>query len=69
MHNQFYQLLLQHFGFKPTQKQQKVLGALTDFVFHQQKRSLFVLKGYAGTGKTSIVGALVKTLPNFNCCC
>ena len=66
MHNQFYQLLLQHFGFKPTQKQQQVLGALTDFVFHQQKRSLFVLKGYAGTGKTSIVGALVKTLPNFN---
>ena len=66
MHNQFYQLLLQHFGFKQTQKQQKVLGALTDFVFYQQKRSLFVLKGYAGTGKTSIVGALVKTLPNFN---
>ncbi|NCP45357.1 MAG: AAA family ATPase [Flavobacteriales bacterium] len=66
MHNQFYQLLLQHFGFKPTQKQQKVLGALTDFVFHQQKRSLFVLKGYAGTGKTSIIGALVKTLPQFN---
>lgn len=66
MHNQFYQSLLGCFGFKPTDKQDKVLGALTDFVFYQQKRGLFVLKGYAGTGKTSIIGALVKTLPHFN---
>lgn len=66
MHNQFYQLLIHHFGFTPTTNQQKVMGALTDFVFYPQKRPLFVLKGYAGTGKTSIVGALVKTLPHFN---
>ena len=30
------------------------------------KKHLFVLKGYAGTGKTSLVGALVKTLPVIN---
>ena len=66
MHNQFYQLLIHHFGFTPTTNQQKVMGALTDFVFYPQKRPLFVLKGYAGTGKTSIIGALVKTLPHFN---
>lgn len=66
MHNLFYQKLLQFFEFKPTQHQLKVIGFLTDFVFSNQQRSLFVLKGYAGTGKTSIIGALVKTLPEFN---
>lgn len=66
MHNLFYQSLLAHFGFKPTKNQQKVIGELTDFTFSTTPKSAFVLKGYAGTGKTSIIGALVKTLPDFN---
>lgn len=66
MHNLFYQSLLAHFGFKPTKNQQKVIGELTDFTFSTSPKSAFVLKGYAGTGKTSIIGALVKTLPDFN---
>ncbi|MBI2281311.1 MAG: AAA family ATPase [Bacteroidetes bacterium] len=66
MHNLFYQSLLEHFGFTPTKNQKKVIGELTDFTFSTIPKSAFVLKGYAGTGKTSIIGALVKTLPNFN---
>ena len=42
------------------------MGELTDFTFSQLKKHAFVLKGYAGTGKTSIVGAMVKSLPEFN---
>jgi exodeoxyribonuclease V len=66
MQNLFYKSLLQHFGFKPTKNQLTVIGELTDFVFLNIKKHVFVLKGYAGTGKTSIVGALVKTLPQIN---
>lgn len=35
---------------------------LTDFLLERETDSLLLLKGYAGTGKTSLVGALVKTL-------
>jgi len=66
MRNLFYQSLLKNFGFKPTDNQLKVIGELTDFTFSNIKKHAFVLKGYAGTGKTSIVGAMVKTLPEFN---
>lgn len=66
MQQRFYTSLLANFGFKPTQNQLEVLGELTDFVFFKTPRHLFVLKGYAGTGKTSLVGALVKTLPEIN---
>ncbi len=66
MHNLFFNALLANFGHKPTKNQQKVIGELTDFSFSQVKKHAFVLKGYAGTGKTSIIGALVKTLPDYN---
>ena len=66
MHNLFYKTLLQNFGYEPTKNQLVVIGELTDFVFLKVKKHLFVLKGYAGTGKTSLVGALVKTLPVVN---
>lgn len=66
MQNLFYKSLLGHFGFQPTKNQLKVMGELTDFIFLKARKHLFVLKGYAGTGKTSLVGALVKTLPEIN---
>jgi len=66
MQNTFYKTLLKNFGYQPTKNQLTVIGELTDFVFFKAKRHLFVLKGYAGTGKTSLVGALVKTLPIIN---
>lgn len=66
MQNTFYKALLHNFGHPPTKNQLVVIGELTDFVFFKAKKHLFVLKGYAGTGKTSLVGALVKTLPQIN---
>lgn len=66
MHNLFFNSLLANFKHKPTKNQQKVIGELVDFAFSTIKKHTFVLKGYAGTGKTSIIGALVKTLPEFN---
>ena len=51
-----------NFPYKPTFEQEKVLKNLSDFLFCRKMESLFLLKGYAGTGKTSLIGALVKTM-------
>ena len=47
-------------SFELTDDQNQALGALANFLTPQSSSELFLLKGYAGTGKTSIVGALVK---------
>jgi len=51
-------------GFQPTRGQNAIIERLTEFLIDKEKLSLFVLKGYAGTGKTSLISALVKTLPS-----
>ena len=52
----------QQIPFEPTQGQEMAIGMLSEFVTTPQTHGLFVLKGYAGTGKTTLVSALVKTL-------
>ena len=51
-----------NFPYKPTSEQENVVKKLAEFLFSQKLEELFLLKGYAGTGKTSLIGALVKTL-------
>lgn len=49
--------------FDPTPQQTTLIAALARFVGGQPPgEAVFLLNGYAGTGKTSVVGALVKTL-------
>lgn len=59
----YYRLLLQHFPFEPTPKQAVFFQLVAQYVTHSQTDELFVLKGFAGTGKTTLVRALVATLP------
>ncbi|MCK8520691.1 AAA family ATPase [Aquimarina sp. D1M17] len=59
---EFYELLKKDFPFEPTLKQDVVLQKLSQFVLKGSKDSLFLLKGYAGTGKTTLIGTLVKNL-------
>jgi exodeoxyribonuclease-5 len=59
---EFYKLLTKKFPFEPTIKQAMVLEQLSNFVFDNQANSLYLLKGFAGTGKTSIIGTLVSNL-------
>ncbi|MBO4663613.1 MAG: AAA family ATPase [Bacteroidaceae bacterium] len=54
--------MLHNFGFTPTNQQAEVLKLLADFILSPLDDSVFVLKGFAGTGKTSLVSALVKTM-------
>ncbi|WKD86788.1 ATP-dependent RecD-like DNA helicase [Polaribacter huanghezhanensis] len=58
----FYKELLQKFPFEPTIKQQKLLDELSDFIFDNNNRALFLLKGYAGTGKTTSISTVVNSL-------
>ena len=52
-----------HFPFNITKEQESCINNIADFVSTIGNRSIFILKGYAGTGKTTIVSNLVKALP------
>ena len=51
-----------NFGFVPTDEQSEAIEAIGEFLMSRRDMELFLLRGYAGTGKTTLVGALVKTL-------
>ena len=51
-----------NFGFVPTDEQSEAIEAIGEFLMSRRDMGLFLLRGYAGTGKTTLVGALVKTL-------
>ena len=52
-----------HFPFTPTSEQDALITDIADFVSTISNRSIYMLKGYAGTGKTTLVATLVKSLP------
>jgi exodeoxyribonuclease-5 len=52
--------------FEPNTEQRNLISQLSVFIKAFRTPEIFVLKGYAGTGKTSIIGALVKSLGTFN---
>ena len=60
--SKFYSLIKQHFPFKPTAKQDILLLQLSEFIFKDNDNDIFLLKGYAGTGKTTIIGTIVNNL-------
>jgi exodeoxyribonuclease-5 len=59
---EFYNLAKNHFSFKLTAKQDLTLYKLSEFIIKGDNNSIFVLKGYAGTGKTTIVSAIINNL-------
>ena len=54
---------MNNFGFTPTEGQAKVLYHLSAFILTEKERPVYLLRGYAGTGKTTLVSTLVNTLP------
>ena len=51
-----------NFPFNPTPQQENSLEKISDFLLSEDDRKIFLLCGYAGTGKTTLVSALVRTL-------
>ncbi|MFC4739972.1 ATP-dependent RecD-like DNA helicase [Flavobacterium ponti] len=62
----FYKLLRDNFPFEPTLKQDIFFQKIADFVINSSNNELFVLKGYAGTGKTTVISTIVNQLKNAN---
>lgn len=57
---------LKKFPFTPTLGQAKLFELMDEFILDEEKfRDVFMLKGYAGTGKTTFVGTLIKVLKEF----
>jgi len=63
---EFTSILLKHFPFETTSGQRVLLNKLSEFILRNNEYDIFVLKGYAGTGKTTIVRSLVKSMPALN---
>ena len=61
-HQAFYKLLLNDFPFDPTLKQDILLQQLSRFLLEPKNDTIYLLKGYAGTGKTTVIGTIVKNL-------
>ncbi len=55
--------ILKHLNLTPTQDQFRFIKKFSVFLSEESLLSVFILRGYAGTGKTTMVNTLVKSLP------
>ena len=62
INNYLERQIKENFPYQPTFEQEIAVKSLSEFLLSQSNDAVFVLRGYAGTGKTSLVGALVKTM-------
>lgn len=58
-------ILLNNFEYTPTPSQNKLIDKLADYIINSKDKCVFLLKGFAGTGKTTIINSLVKTFDTF----
>ena len=59
----FSDRLRHHLGYPPTPCQERLFDTLAAFAVQYDTCDLLLVSGYAGTGKTSLVSALIQTLP------
>jgi ATP-dependent exoDNAse (exonuclease V) alpha subunit len=60
--NNFYSILSNNFPFQPTTKQDIFFQKIAIFITNGKNDELFLLKGYAGTGKTTVISTIVNNL-------
>ena len=58
-------ILSDNLGHTPTDDQSAAISSLSGYVLENSNDSIFILTGYAGTGKTTLIKALVDTLAAF----
>ena len=59
------EILADNFSYEPTKDQYRFFEITEKFVLSVNPKCTLVLRGYAGTGKTSLIGSMVKVLPSF----
>lgn len=62
INNYLERQIKENFSYQPTFGQEIAVKSLSEFLLSTANDTVFVLRGYAGTGKTSLVGALVKAM-------
>lgn len=62
----FEEIVLKYLGFDFSPGQKKALDEFSAFFWKVREEGLFILNGYAGTGKTSLIAAIVNALASFN---
>ena len=62
----FQEKIKSNFQFSLTEEQEIITQHLSDYILSFSARNIFLLKGYAGTGKTSLIAALVNSLSSVN---
>ena len=62
----FYSVLQKQFPFQPTVKQDIFFQMISVFLTNSNNDEIFVLKGYAGTGKTTVISTIVNNLISIN---
>ncbi|MDR0367679.1 MAG: AAA family ATPase [Bacteroidales bacterium] len=60
--SEFIQLIVDKLSFQPTAGQQQAITLFAAYMCCKEKEAIMLLKGYAGTGKTSLVSAFVQVL-------
>ncbi len=58
--------LLDNLPFEPTTDQQKFLQTFTKFIISEQHQPVMIMRGYAGTGKTTMLKCIIPVLQAFN---
>lgn len=63
---QFYSTLIKNFPFATTSKQDIFFQQIAEFITNTTTNEIFVLKGFAGTGKTTVISTIVTNLASIN---
>ena len=58
--------ILQTFGFTPTPEQERALEVFSLFMTDREEHVVMIMRGSAGTGKTTLAGAIVKAMARLN---
>ena len=61
----FIEKIKANFPFSLTNDQETAINKVVSFIFNPNSDAIFLLKGYAGTGKSTLIGTLVKTMAQF----
>jgi exodeoxyribonuclease-5 len=60
--NHLKALLQKNLPFEPTSCQASLIEGLSEFISSEEQDEIMLVKGYAGTGKTTMINSLTKTL-------
>ena len=66
IHDELKYRILQTFGLTPTPEQERALEVFSMFMTDREEHVVMILRGSAGTGKTTLAGAIVKAMAGLN---